>query len=34
MHPTLNKSGMDILFENFRPVSNLLFISKLTEKDL
>ena len=34
VHPALNKSGMDILFENFRPVSNLLFISKLTEKDL
>lgn len=32
MHSLLEKSGMDILFKNFRPVSNLQFISKLTEK--
>ena len=32
VYPLLNKSGMDILFKNFRPVSSLLFISKLAEK--
>ena len=30
--PLLKKQGLDITFKNFRPVSNLLFISKLTEK--
>ena len=34
MYPLLKKYGMDILFKKFRPVSNLLFISKLTEKDV
>ena len=34
VYPLLKKYGMDILFKNFRPVSNLLFISKLTEKDV
>ena len=28
----LKKQGLDITFKNFRPVSNLPFISKLTEK--
>ena len=27
----LKKPGLDILFKNFRPVSNLPFVSKLTE---
>ena len=30
--PLLKKLGMDFIFENFRPVSNLLFVSKLTER--
>ena len=30
--PLLKKQGLDITFKNFRPVSNLPFISKLTEK--
>ena len=29
--PLLKKPGLDILFKNFRPVSNLPFVSKLTE---
>ena len=29
--PLLKKPGVDILFTNFRPVSNLPFVSKLTE---
>ena len=29
--PLLKKPGLDILFTNFRPVSNLPFVSKLTE---
>lgn len=29
--PLLNKPGLDILFKNFRPFSNLPFVSKLTE---
>ena len=29
--PLLKKPGVDILFKNFRPVSNLPFVSKLTE---
>lgn len=32
VHPLLKKQGLDFLFKNFRPVSNLAFISKLTEK--
>ena len=30
--PLLKKPGLDIIFKNFRPVSNLAFLSKLTEK--
>ena len=30
--PLLKKPGHDIIFKNFRPVSNLAFLSKLTEK--
>ncbi|KAL9957977.1 hypothetical protein ACROYT_G034937 [Oculina patagonica] len=30
--PLLKKPGLDITFKNFRPVSNLAFLSKLTEK--
>ena len=31
VHPLLKKSGLDLKFQNLRPVSNLPFISKLTE---
>ena len=30
--PLLKKPGPDVIFKNFRPVSNLAFLSKLTEK--
>ena len=30
--PLLKKPGLDIIFKNFRPVSNLAFLSKLTEE--
>ena len=30
--PLLKNPGLDIIFKNFRPVSNLAFLSKLTEK--
>lgn len=30
--PLLKKLGLDVVFENFRPVSNLSFVSKSTEK--
>ena len=30
--PLLKKLGLDLLFPNYRPVSNLQYISKLTEK--
>ena len=32
INPLLKKSGLDLLFPNYRPVSNLQYISKLTEK--
>ena len=32
IHPLLEKAGLDLIVSNFRPVSNLLFISKLVEK--
>ena len=32
VHPILKKPGLDLLFENFRPISNLQFVSKLTER--
>ena len=30
--PLLKKPGLDVIFKNFRPVNNLAFLSKLTEK--
>ena len=30
--PTLKKCGLDIAYKNFRPVSNLLYVSKLSER--
>ena len=32
LHPLLKKLGLEPIFQNFRPVSNLQYISKLTEK--
>ena len=32
MLPSLKKPGLDFAFENFRPVSNLSYISKLLER--
>ena len=32
VHPLLKKSGLQLINKNFRPVSNLQFTSKLTEK--
>ena len=32
VHPLLKKPGLDAVNKNFRPVSNLAFVSKLTEK--
>ena len=32
VHPLLKKLGLDLLFKNFRPISNLQFVSKLTER--
>ena len=32
INPLLKKLGLDLLFSNYRPVSNLQYISKLTEK--
>ena len=32
VHPILKKVALDLMFSNFRPVSNLLFISKEVEK--
>ena len=32
LKPLLKKCGLDIAFNNFRPVSNLLYVSKLSEK--
>ena len=31
LHPLLKKPGLDLLFKNFRPISNLQFVSKFTE---
>ena len=31
LHPLLKKSGLEVIFKNFRPVSNLSFLSKLIE---
>ena len=30
--PALRKAGLEVAFENFRPISNLLFVSKLSER--
>ena len=30
--PLLKKPGLDLVYKNFRPVSNLSFISKVVEK--
>ena len=32
VHPILKKAGLDLILSNFRPVSNLSFISKVVEK--
>ena len=32
VHPLLKKPGLDLLFKNFRPISNLQFVCKLTER--
>ena len=32
VNPLLKKAGLDLIFNNYRPVSNLQYISKLTEK--
>ena len=32
INPILKKPGLDLLYKNYRPVSNLQYISKLTEK--
>ena len=32
MHPLLKKSGTDCIFRNYRPISNLPFLSKLIER--
>ena len=32
VHPLLKKLGLDLIFQSFRPVSNLQYIPKLTEK--
>ena len=32
VHPLLKKPGLDLVLKNYRPVSNLQYISKLTEK--
>ena len=32
VHPLLKKVGLDLLFKNYRPISNLQHVSKLTEK--
>jgi len=32
VHPLFKKPGLDLLFKNFRPIRNLQFVSKLTER--
>ena len=32
VHPLLKKVGLDFHFKNYRPISNLQYVSKLTEK--
>ena len=32
MHPLLKKAGIDLIFKNYRPISNLSFLSKVIER--
>ena len=32
VNPLLKKPGLDLVFKNYRPVSNLQYVSKLTER--
>ena len=32
LHPLLKKAGTDLIFKNYRPISNLSFLSKLIER--
>ena len=32
VNPLLKKTGLDLLFKNYRPVSNVQYVSKLTER--
>ena len=32
LHPLIKKSGLDVIKSNYRPISNLSFISRLVEK--
>ena len=32
INPILKKPGLDLLYKNYRPVSNLQYVSKMTEK--
>ena len=32
LHPLLKKAGIDCIFKNYRPISNLSFLSKLVER--
>ena len=32
VHPLLKKPGIDCIFKNYRPISNLFFLSKLIER--
>ena len=32
VNPLLKKTGLDLVFKNYRPVSNLQYVSKLTER--
>lgn len=32
VNPLLKRTGLDLVFKNYRPVSNLQYVSKLTER--
>ena len=32
VNPILKKAGLDLLYKNYRPISNLQYVSKLTER--
>ena len=32
VNPLLKKTGLDLVFKNYRPVSNVQYVSKLTER--